>query len=170
MALFMSVLMVITVLPFNAFVFAANKPVMEAYTAASSADYHKYYNQVVTITFCDSIDYSYENTEFFWDVSAAKDGSVRAWMKVNPEATALAGKDRYDVFIGAEGGVYANPSSNHMFYMFSSLEYIYDAENFKTGDVTTFYDAFYGCTSLKEVDFSSWDVSNVTTLKYMFTL
>ncbi|MBQ3087074.1 MAG: Ig-like domain-containing protein [Clostridia bacterium] len=167
-------MMLLSVLPTALFAQATEHeyPTMEAYNSASSADYHRYYNKVYSVTFLDFIDYdaiSATDTLYSWDVSAAKDASVMAWMKLNAEQTSLAGADRYDVYIGGEGGVGANPDSSWIFYAFNNLVKINNPENFKTGNATTFYNLFANCYLLASVDLHTWDVSNVTSLKNMFS-
>ncbi len=171
LSLVLSFLMIFTMIPATVFTLAAeeNYPVIEAYNAASSGGFHKYWNKVYSVTFLDEIDEkAIAGALESWDVSAAKDGSVMSWMYLNDEATATAGDKRYDVYIAGDGGVGANPNSSWIFYMFSSLEKIINPENFKTNNATTFFKMFAACNALKEVDLSSWDVSNVTTLESMF--
>ncbi len=201
LAFFLALVMLFVALPNTALITAMADsevyPVMEKYTASSSSDYHKYYSQVYSVTFTDKLDYSVINasdTIDSWDVSENKDNSVIAWMKLNSEQTILAGKDLYDVYIGGEGGVGANPESSHLFYSFTALEEVKGLENFKTSEVTTFSNMFgrclsleridlstldtsnvknlsnlfYYCKALLEVDFSGWDTSNVTDMSYMF--
>jgi len=166
------VVMLFTMVPATIFAAEENQPMMMQFTAASSGDFHagSYYNKVYSVTFLDSIDTEAMNGALYkWDISAnAGSGEVMSWMYFNEEAAAAAGADRYDVYIAGEGGVWSHPSASYMFYMFSSLEKINNPENFRTDNVTTFFNTFYGCTSLKEVDFSSWNVSKVTSLNQMF--
>ena len=137
LSLFLAIIMMFTMMPTTIFTLGANEnlPMMEVYTASSSGDYHKYYNKVYSVTFLDSIDETSMNasdTVDKWDVSAADDGSVMAWMKKNAENSSL-----YDVYIAGEGGVLANPDSSFIFYLFSSLEKV-DARHLKTDNATTF--------------------------------
>lgn len=173
LSLLLTSIMLLGLIPSTAFTFAADEsyPVMDAYNAASSGDYHRYYNKVVSVTFLDTIDYADINsadTIESWDVSANDDASVMAWMKLNEDETQAAGSNRYDVFIGGEGGVGANPNSSYIFYSFSALKYVNGLENFKTGNATTFYQLFGMCKALESVDMSSFDTSNVTNLGYIF--
>lgn len=169
LSLFLSILMIFTMIPTTIFTFATsetNYPVMEAYNAASSGDYHKYYNKVYSVTFLDSIDEASMNatdTVDKWDVSEAKDGSVMAWMKKNSENSSL-----YDVYIAGEGGVAANPNSSYIFYCFSALKEVNGLENFKTDNVTSFYHTFEKCSALEKINLSSFNTSNVTNFNYMF--
>lgn len=172
-ALLLSLLMVITLIPFSVFASTEAYPLMEAYNASSSADYHRYYNKVVSVTFLDSIDYNditSSDTLYSWDVSANDDASVMAWMKKNAVESAAAGADRYDVYIAGEGGVGANPDSAYIFYCFSELKYVNNTENFKTDNATTFYNMFAKCVSLEYIDLSTWNTSKVTNLANMFNM
>ncbi len=169
----MSVVMIFTIFSFvlTSFAAATTYPVMEAYTAASSGDYHKYYNKVFSVTFSDFIDFEdieSEDTLEYWDVSQDKDESVIAWMKLNKSATDEAGDDRFDVYIAGDGGVGANPSSEFVFYGFSVLENVYGSENFKVSDATSMRSMFENCSKLKNVTFTDWDTSNVTDMSSMF--
>ena len=174
LSLILAVLMMFSSLPVTVFAAEENYGVMEVYTVSSSADYHRYFNKVYSVTFCDYIDKDAVakgealSPQTAWDVSVDKDRSVMAWMIVNDEATAAAGTERYDVYIGAEGGVKANSDSSWIFYGFSVIEKVSGCENFKTGNATTFYKMFSNCTSLKDVDLGEFDVSSVTTVAYMF--
>ncbi len=169
-SLILSLVMLLTMVP--ATVFAAEKDlrVLMQFTAASSADFHRYYNKVYTVTFLDEIDRAAMNGALEkWDVSANSGSEeVMAWMYLNEEATAAAGDNRYDVYIAGEGGVAANPKSGFIFYGFSVLESVYGGENFKTGNATTFEGMFQNCNNLKNTSFKGWDTSNVTNMSAMF--
>ncbi len=174
LALIISVVMMLSIFPLNVFTSAVsdNLPVMEAYNAASSGDYHKYYNKVVSVTFLDSIDFDVINaseTIASWDVSSSKDSSVMAWMRLNDNETSAAGADRYDVYIAGSGGIKANPDSSYIFYCFSALKSINGFDNFHTDNVTTFYRIFEKCSSLESVDLSSMNTASVKDLGYMFS-
>ena len=168
-ALFMALLMVITLLPFNAFVFAADKPLMRSYLSVN-VDFHAYRASVVTITILDKIDTAeIDKAQFSWDVSDAGDGSVMAWMNKNEAESAAAGADRYDVYIAGNGGIYANPNSNDLFFGFINLKEFYGLENLDTSKATTMNYMFNQCSSLKTLDLSTFDTSNVTKFIWTFT-
>ncbi len=172
LSLFLAVIMLLTMMPTTVFTLASDDsyPVMMQFTAASGGDFHRYYKQVYSITFLDEIDeVAMEEALEKWDISAnTGSGEVMSWMYLNEEATAEAGENRYDVYIAGDGGVGANPQSGYIFYMFEGLKKINNPENFKTVTANTFKFLFYGCFNLEEVDFSSWDVSNVVSLERMF--
>ena len=54
-----------------------------------------------------------------------------------------------------------------MFYGCSSLTNL-DLSSFNTSNVTDMYSMFYGCSSLTNLDLSSFNTSNVTDMDYMF--
>ena len=171
-SLLMALLMVLTMFPVT--VMSANAkgsyPVMMQFTAASSADFHRYYNKIVNVTFLDEIDYDAIDAALeSWDISASSDsGTVMAWMNLNADATEKAGANRYDVYIAGDGGVGANPSSSFIFYGFSALEGVYGGKNFKTENATTMEAMFQNCNNLKYTDFTGWNTENVTSLAAMF--
>ncbi len=143
-----------------------------AFNAASSKDFHSgtYFNKIYTVTFLDSIDAAAMNgAADCWDISAdAGSGEVMAWVYLNQEATAAAGVNRYDLYIAGEGGVQANPSSTHLFYLFNALKEVRGLENFRTSGVTDISFMFGGCKSLESIDLSSFDTSEVTKMDSLF--
>lgn len=167
LSLLLAIIMLFTMIPTAIFSSAAENslPVMKAYTTVTG-DYHDYKSSVVTVTFLDEINT--EGALQSWDVSAAGDGSVMAWMKKNESESAAAGKDRYDVYIGGKGGVSANPNSSNLFYGFSVLKTVNGFENLHTENVTNLSYFFEACVSLETVDLSSFDTSNVTNFFYLF--
>lgn len=163
-SIILAVMMLITALP--SAVFAAEAlPVMKAYRTVNG-DYHDYKKQVVTVTFLDRIDT--EGALQSWDVSEAQDDGVIAWMKENKAESEAAGETRYDVYIGGNGGVSANPVSSDLFFGFENLKEIKGLENFDTSNATTFAYMFQQCKSIRTLDLSSFDTSNVTTFLWMF--
>lgn len=174
LSIFLAILMVFSALPVTVFAAEGDLPVMKAYPYASNLqeDYHYYKASIVTVTILDEIDYNEINasdTLYSWDVSAAEDSSVMAWMKLNSEETTAAGADRYDVYIAGEGGIEANEDSSDLFFGFTNLKEINGLELFKTGNVTTFDCMFQNCSSLETLDLSSFDTSSATDLSYMFS-
>jgi surface protein len=98
-----------------------------------------------------------------WDASAAKDGSVMAYV----EGTKLT------ISGNGYGRVYANPDSTATFSStgsdyFSALTTFTNGNLLDTSKVTNMNDMFRRATSLKTVDVSNWDVSNVTSMYRTF--
>lgn len=61
------------------------------------------------------------------------------------------------------------PELPYWFALMGSTRYIYGLENIKELIGANSLDLyFYGCSSLKNVDLSSWDVSNVKNMRHMF--
>ncbi len=172
LSLFIAILMMLTMIPTAIFTFAASEsyPVMKAYSYISASalpDYHAYRDSVVTATFLDEIDTT--GAVELWDISASADtGKVMAWIKLNNEETAISGQNRYDLYIGGDGGVSANENSSNVFSYFRKLKTVNGLENYKTSNTTTLYCFFENCESLKNVDVSSFDTSKVTNLSWLF--
>lgn len=125
-----------------------------------------------------------------WDASAAKDGSVMAYV----EGTKLT------IAGNGSGKVYANADSSYAFSVssgsdrFTKLTTIrgcnlfdtsnattfknmfdrasvlssLDVSNWNTSKVTSMQNMFQGCISIEELDLSKWDVGEVTSMQNMF--
>ena len=169
-SIILTVVMLLTMVPATVFAAESELPMMMQFTAASSADFHKYYNKVYTVTFLDEIDDTAMNGALEkWDISAnSGSGEVMAWMYINTQATAAAGDKRYDVYIAGEGGVAANPQSGFIFYLFSELTEVNGSENFKTDTAVSFKSMFENCYKLTKASFKGWNTENVTSLENMF--
>ena len=173
MSLILAVLMLISSVPASVFAVEESYPVMMEFTSSSSGDFHStsYYNKIYSATFLDSIDdEAIDGAYDSWDISAsAETGTVKAWVYKNAEETVAANNQpRYDLYIAGEGGVAANPNSGWIFYLFSALEEVRGAENFKTSNAATFDGMFYNCTKLRSITGINWDTSNVTNMENMF--
>ena len=90
-----------------------------------------------------------------WDVSAAGDRSVLAWM--------VSG----DLHVAATGKILPNPNASYMFAHFANLEEIDFGDCFDTSNVTNMSAMFYDCRDLTSLDLSSFDTSNVTNMSDM---
>ena len=165
-SLLLAVLMLFTMIPTAVFSMEEKKelPMIEAYSSASAGDFHAYFNKIYSVTFTDKIDDDAVAAcaPLAWDVSAEDDGGVMAWMIKNEEQTTKAGADRYDLYIGGDGGVAANPNSSWIFYIFNVLEEVRGCENFHTDEATTFYAMFYNCYKLRSVTGINWNISEHT--------
>ena len=122
------------------------------------------------------------------DVSKNNDNTIKMWYN---EADA---NGNYDITIGSNNTIYANPSSFELFSnltnvtsidlsnmdtsgvinmsnMFSdntSLTNITFGDNFNTANVINMSGMFKNCTILKTIDLSSFDTSNATIMSNMF--
>lgn len=73
----------------------------------------------------------------------------------------------YYIDEGKALGLYCDSSSNSMFSYMSSLKYI-DTSDFDTSNVKTMNSMFWDCCSLTELDLSNFDTSNVSDMTYLF--
>lgn len=108
---------------------------------------------VLSVRFADSLSGAPADA---WDASAARDGSVLAWM----EDGALT--------IAAEGGVKANEDSSNLFAGYASALRIDFNGCFDTSLATNMSHMFENCWSLPELDVTQLDTANVTNMAYMF--
>lgn len=93
-----------------------------------------------------------------WDASAAKDGSIMAYL----EGTVLT-------LVGnGHGKISLNPDSSKAFDSFSVLARITGGSFLDSSRVTTFERMFQLCFALEHVDVSTWNTSSATSLKAMF--
>ena len=113
--------------------------------------------QIQSVTFLDTLA---EMPADAWDVSEAGNRSVMAWVKPNGEL--------YDLYIGAEGGMKAGASCRQMFAGYSNATDICFNGVLHTCDVWDMYGMFCGCGSLRNLNLSSFDTSNVQVMKSMF--
>ena len=172
-------LIVFSVLFMAATVSAAEESgVIEAYTAGSEDGFQAIKKKIVSVTFLDTVDIA-SDAAAEWDVSAAGDKSVTAWTILNKEETdkftAASGLSipndntkRYDLYIGAEGGVKANADSSNLFSGFTDIKAINGLQNFKTENATDMRAMFYNCSNLTALDVSSFNTQNVTDMSTMF--
>ena len=116
-------------------------------------------NQIKTITIVDTLANAPEEC---WDASEAHNGAVLVWVEPNGEL--------YDLYIGAEGGVWAGQSARNMFRGYTNAERIDFGDAFHTEDVRDMYGMFLGCESLRELDLSGFDTSRVTDMTDMFAV
>lgn len=173
-SIFLSLIMIISIVPISLISLAAESTyaVMKSYasaTAANNDDYHAYKDSIISVTFLDKIDNeAVNNAVLHWDVSEKQNNSVIAWMIKNIDESNSAGADRYDVFIAANGGIWANPDSSNLFFNFKKLRNVYGLEYFHTEKAETLAYFFEKCYELKEADLSTFDTSNVTDFTYFF--
>ena len=114
-------------------------------------------DQIKSITIVDTLADAPEET---WDASEARNGAVLCWVEPNGEL--------YDLYIGAEGGVWAGSSARNMFRGYTNAERIDFGHAFYTEDAEDMYGMFLSCVSLRELDLSHFDTSWVLTMECMF--
>lgn len=113
--------------------------------------------QIGTVTFLNTLK---EAPADAWDVSEAGDGRVLAWV--------LSTGGRYDLYIGAEGGISAGKSCNALFAGYSHIQQIHNLKFLHTENVQDMGYMFYHCGDLTSLDLSSFDTSSVQDMQYMF--
>ncbi len=152
-------------------------PIMKSYTYNSDTDYHSstYKSKITSIVTKDNMEIPSTAIES-WDVSAAGDGSVIAYIEDDGRGTGT-----YKVTIGAQGNIIANRDSSNLFRSsttnsFSSLETI-DLTYLDTSRTTDMDSMFsFGMAGpytnngiLTTIIFGDfWDTSQVTSMSSMF--
>ena len=116
-------------------------------------------SQIKSITIVDTLA---DAPEQVWDASEARNGAVLCWVEPNGEL--------YDLYIGAEGGVWAGESARNMFRGYTNAERIDFGDAFHTEGVRDMYGMFLYCQSVRELDLSSFDTSRVTDMTSMFAV
>ncbi len=96
-----------------------------------------------------------------FDVTENQNGSIMAWYK-DEDNNGL-----YELYIGQDGGVKANPDSTKLFNFYINVT-IMDLSNLDTSNVTNMFVMFQRCEKLQNLDLSSFDTSNVTNMNAMF--
>ena len=167
--------------------------VIQSWNQTSNEDFHTdYYKEnIVSVTFLDNNNVPDKATES-WNVSENKEkGGVMAWVIPNSDDST-----KYDLYIGANGGVIANVDSSHLFYDFENLisidfsdnfntsnatnmERLFNncynlvsiigLENFITDNVTSMFAIFHDCQSIESLDLSSFKTSRVVDMGEMFS-
>lgn len=95
-----------------------------------------------------------------WDVSNVGDKSVMAWVvPVGP---------RYDLYIGADGGINASDACTDLFAGYVNAVEIDLGENFHTDGALNMDRMFLGCGSVTSLDLSCFDTSDVIRMNQMF--
>ena len=140
--------------------------VIQEWDENSQTDFHSdfYKQNIVSITFLNNN--VPENAVESWNVSEDKEkGTVKAWVVPNSSDSS-----KYDLYIGAKGKVIANEDSSNIFYDFRGVKEINFDNNYDTTNATNMTNLFRNCTSLTEIDLSSFDTSNVIDMSAMFTM
>ena len=141
--------------------------VIQAWSDTDQTDFHSdYYKQnIMNVTFLDNNNVP-SNAVESWNVSEDKEnGGVIAWVVPNNEDNT-----KYDLYIGAKGGVIANEDSSNLFYEFRGIVSIKFNNNYNTCNVIKMERMFRNCTSLTSLDLSSFDTRNVTSMYAMFCM
>lgn len=139
--------------------------VIQSWSSTDRTDFHsEFYKQnIVNAEFLDNADVPSNATES-WNVSEdKKHGGVRAWVVPNNKDNT-----KYDLYIGAKDGVIANENSSNIFDYFINLQSIKFNNNYDTSNVINMAQMFTGCTSLSDLDVSTFNTSNVIDMNNMF--
>ena len=115
-------------------------------------------NKIKKITFYDTLNVEGYSNNF--DISEDSSGKVLAWYKTDSTGY-------YELAIGQDGGVIANPNMSCYFQHLTALEEI-NLEKLDTFGVITIDHLFYNCKSLKMVDVTNIDTGNATNMSHMF--
>ena len=141
--------------------------VIQAWNDTSQTDFHSnfYKQNIVSVTFLDNNNIPSNATES-WNVSEDKEnGGVMAW--VIPSSS---DNTKYDLYIGAKGGVIANEDSSWLFYNFRGMSNLNFNNNFDTSNAVNMRNMFCYCTNLTTIDLSTFDTHNVTNMHDMFQM
>lgn len=150
--------------------------VIQSWDMNSQTDFHSdfYKENIVSVTFLDNNNIP-DNTTESWNVSEDKEnGGVMAWVVPNSNDNT-----KYDLYVGARGGVIANSDSSYLFYLCTGIEVIDFNNNYDTRYVTDMNHMFSGAwiedgdvtlsMSLKEIKgLENFDTSNVISMSRMF--
>ena len=115
-------------------------------------------NKIKKITFYDTLNVEGYSNNF--DISEDSSGKVLTWYKTDSTGY-------YELAIGQDGGVIANPNMSYYFQHLTALEEI-NLEKLDTFGVITIDHLFYNCKSLKMVDVTNIDTGNATNMSHMF--
>lgn len=122
----------------------------------------KYKHDITKIEFKNEIT-DVKNAKYSWDVSAANNGSVMAYLVPNSDDTTT-----YTAYIQADGNILANQDSSYLFNGFRKLKEIVGLRYFDTTNATDMSWMFYNCLALTTIDLSHFITSNVTDMSHMF--
>ena len=138
--------------------------VIQSWSETSNEDFHTdyYKKNIISATFLNQAKVP-SNAIESWDVSENKDRGVMAYVVPN-----AADNTKFDLYIGANGGVIANEDSSELFYNFSSLKSIEFNNNFDTVNTTNMYQMFADSRELITLDLTTFDTQNVTNMAGMF--
>ncbi len=146
-------------------------PIMRGgYTKTSTEDYHNdtYKSKVTSIV-------TKKDTEIPNTTLEVTNGKENYWdVSTNGDDSVIAyieddgtGNGTYKLTIGGKGGVRANSGSSYLFCDFTNMTKI-DLSSFNTSNVNTMRNMFNNCSSLTSLDLSHFDTINVTSVYGMF--
>ena len=113
-----------------------------------------------SITTLDNIDIP-NDAIYNWDVSEAQNQSIMAWYLDTDN------NGKYELYIGQDGGVKANPYSGYLLSYFTNVTNM-DLSHLNTSNVINAKFMFANNSSITNLDLSSFDTSNMINIMDMF--
>ena len=126
-------------------------------------DFWQYSSYIRTITFETQIKEP-SNYAYKFDVSEEKNNSIIAYLVERTDNSSY-----FDLYIMSNGYIYANPESSIWFDSLFEMNEINNIENFKTNYVRNMDGMFARVFNMEELDLSSFNTSNVTSMAGMFS-
>jgi len=136
-------------------------PMIKAYSYTISTEFHNstYENKITKIVIKNNTTIP-TNVVVKWDVSAAKNNSVIAYLEND-------GSGGYKLTIGGNGGVAANTRSEYLFGGMENVTSI-DLQYLDTSKVTNMQQMFFRCLKLSSLNLSKFNTSKVTNMNQLF--
>ncbi|MBQ9012209.1 MAG: BspA family leucine-rich repeat surface protein, partial [Bacilli bacterium] len=119
-------------------------------------------NTVSSITFVSTKEIP-EDAVGYWDCSYVQGKNEVIAYYLNSETEGM-----YDLYIAADGEVYAPSNSGYLFQNFNKAVSINFNNSFNTSKVTNMGTMFYNCSSVTNIDLSKFNTSSVTNMSSMF--
>ena len=175
LSLFLSLIMVLTVftvaLPTA---FAEGEAASQMKYVGSAEAYNKFKPVITDVKFVNTLEEA-PAEGYVWDVSAANDGSVKAWL-TDVDATetddgngnVVTVVSSAKLVIGADGKIKLPQDMGAMFEGFSAASSIDFGADVDTSDVYNMEKLFDGCVALKTIDISAFDTADVQSFSEMF--
>lgn len=175
LSLFLSLIMVFTVftvaLPTA---FAEGEAASQMKYVGSAEAYNKFKPVITDVKFVNTLEEA-PAEGYVWDVSAANDGSVKAWL-TDVDATetddgngnVVTVVSSAKLVIGADGKIKLPQDMGAMFEGFSAASSIDFGADVDTSDVYNMEKLFDGCVALKTIDISAFDTADVQSFSEMF--
>ncbi len=143
------------------------EPILKKYTSNSAQDFHAYKSSITKITVMDHYAPPTTFTYGPWDVSAAGDESVMAYVTGTELFICSNVYSWTDVTRNVNTPVIANQDSSFLFENFTKVTAI-DASGLITPNTTDMHGMFLGCAALQTLDISNFTTSLVGDFSQMF--
>ena len=121
-------------------------------------------NSIESITFMPTKEIP-EDAIGYWDASAVQGTNKVMAYYLNSETEGM-----YDLYIAADGEVYAPYNSRYLFYKFTNVTSIDFNNSFNTEKATNMRGMFTGDTKLSVLDVNCFNTSKVTEMNYSNTV